>query len=331
MGANIHIFKRAVLISLIVAFAVPQIAFAVWWNPFSWKIFQRTPVTQPHAQITETSDQSAEISRLQKEVAELKRPATGTPPKISVPHTPIRTQVSSQSSQKTATSSIADAQALGKQLANDLKMLTDLDERIERLEKIRAEAQASEKRYADYAETSTNQRVVSLEALSNNVGNPNTKQFIVSIVESGRKNAVGLRENYHELYFPIYEAINLWDNKISIARGDVNQGVPPSNLSEILTKDNYEQGRFISLIQFANKIVHDLELKKADNFTRDLNSIRNLLLIDETSASVNLQLGAIEQRANNASVPSTEIHCWATTQYSGSLLNGKSDTSIRCE
>ena len=331
MGARKTTLKKLLLISIVGIFIAPQIAFAVWWNPFTWKFFQRTPTTPPQAQIATTTDPSAEIARLQKKVVELERVSTTTTHKTRASLATTKNIDPTLPSQKTSSASITDAQALGKQLANGLMTLTDLDNRIESLEKILAEARASESRYADYAEASAGIRTQSLETLSSGVENPNTKQFIVGIAESERKNAVGVRASYHKLYSPIYEAIVLWNDKILMARGDVNQGVPPSNLSEILTKDNFEQERFILLIQHANKIVYDLELKKTEGSTKDLGYIRNLLLLEETTASVNLQLGAIEQKSNSAKIPSTEIHCWATTQYSGSLLNGKSETSIRCE
>jgi len=41
------IFQRIILLSLLLVLIVPQVVFATWWNPFTWKIFQKkTPVVE---------------------------------------------------------------------------------------------------------------------------------------------------------------------------------------------------------------------------------------------------------------------------------------------
>lgn len=333
MGARQHIFKKVFLVSLVGLFIAPQIALAVWWNPFTWKIFQRAPTTPPQVQIqaTTTVDQSAEIERLQKEVTELKKPSTSTPQKVAPPHVTTKTQTAITPEKVSDSQSLTDAQNLGKQLGEQVRNLVTLDESIERLEKILAEAKASEKRFADYAENSSSQRAQSLEALASNVSNANTKQFILNTANFHREYNANARSDYHKLYSPLLDAIDLWLEKILVTRGDVNQAIPPDDLDKTLAKDISEQERFISLIAYANKVAYDRETAHAEGFTQDLKYVRSLLLLDETLASVNLRLGEIEQSAISAKTPSTEIRCFATTQYSGGLVNGRSETSVRCE
>lgn len=88
---NMKTYKQVFLIFAIGVFIVPQIAFAAWWNPLSWSIwniFRPTPHTQQvqvattTAAVTEqkTNDQSAEIEKLKKEVEDLKKkPASISP------------------------------------------------------------------------------------------------------------------------------------------------------------------------------------------------------------------------------------------------------------
>ncbi len=84
---------------ILLALIIPQFALAAWWNPFSWKIFQKEPRKVETVQLlpptatVDTSmvvDQSAEIEKLRKEVEILK---SQTPKTNSVvkktPTTPV--------------------------------------------------------------------------------------------------------------------------------------------------------------------------------------------------------------------------------------------------
>ena len=69
--------KKSILVLFIAIFIVPSIAFASWWNPFSW--FKKKVVTAPQvqqvntAQITSANDDAkAKIDELQKEISDLK-------------------------------------------------------------------------------------------------------------------------------------------------------------------------------------------------------------------------------------------------------------------
>ena len=77
------------------SFGFPSIANAAWWNPFSWKVFNKTiapPAIPPS--LTEasnippdTSDKSAEIIKLKREIEELKKKndQSSAKPKLSTP------------------------------------------------------------------------------------------------------------------------------------------------------------------------------------------------------------------------------------------------------
>lgn len=60
-------YKQIFLVLVVGLIIIPQITFAAWWNPFTWKIFNKTP-------------QTSEIEKLRSEVEELKKKtATPTP------------------------------------------------------------------------------------------------------------------------------------------------------------------------------------------------------------------------------------------------------------
>lgn len=88
--------KKNFLLIMVALVIVPQVAFASWWNPFTWKIFQRSAVvkiektTTPPSVSTTTAEaeqpkidkQAAEIENLKKEVEDLKKksnPIVATP------------------------------------------------------------------------------------------------------------------------------------------------------------------------------------------------------------------------------------------------------------
>jgi len=78
--------QKQLLIGVIaLAILIPQITFAAWWNPFTWKIFNRplkidSVVELPKEETNDNVvDQSAEIEKLKKEVEELKRKSTVNP------------------------------------------------------------------------------------------------------------------------------------------------------------------------------------------------------------------------------------------------------------
>src|SRR3990167_11439262 len=77
--------KKFILPILMVGILLPNMVFAAWWNPFTWKIFNRPPKIEPVVELPkeETNDsvvnQSAEIEKLKREVDELKRKRINSP------------------------------------------------------------------------------------------------------------------------------------------------------------------------------------------------------------------------------------------------------------
>jgi DNA repair ATPase RecN len=67
--------KKYILVLLLIVFIIPSVAFASWWNPFSWKIFsflhkKEVPV---QTQVIEEKTPDEKINELQKQVEELKK------------------------------------------------------------------------------------------------------------------------------------------------------------------------------------------------------------------------------------------------------------------
>jgi membrane protein involved in colicin uptake len=63
--------KKYLIVLFLVVLIAPSIALASWWNPLSWKIFQKKePVTQVKVETQKTSEEK--INELQKQLDELK-------------------------------------------------------------------------------------------------------------------------------------------------------------------------------------------------------------------------------------------------------------------
>ena len=63
--------KKYLTILFLIAFTVPSVALASWWNPFTWKIFQRKEVPQVQVEIEKTPEEK--INELQKQLDDLKK------------------------------------------------------------------------------------------------------------------------------------------------------------------------------------------------------------------------------------------------------------------
>ncbi len=84
---------------LLLAFIIPQFAFASWWNPFSWEIFGKNEVPVENkidigsTNLTSTSNdvsktKNNEVEKPKKEVAGLKKQVSNNKPKAVVFSTP---------------------------------------------------------------------------------------------------------------------------------------------------------------------------------------------------------------------------------------------------
>ncbi len=77
--------KKYLLVVLLTACIAPSVASAAWWNPLSWKIFQKREV--PVQEIVKNSsedDQALKIEDLQKQIDDLKKSNT-VPKNIILP------------------------------------------------------------------------------------------------------------------------------------------------------------------------------------------------------------------------------------------------------
>lgn len=73
-------FRKTLIVVLVGLIIVPQITFAAWWNPFSWKIFNRART--PEIEVQKTVPAS-EVEKLKSEIEELKKKSNApavTPP-----------------------------------------------------------------------------------------------------------------------------------------------------------------------------------------------------------------------------------------------------------
>jgi len=64
--------KKYFAVLFLIAFIVPSVASASWWNPFSWKIFQKKEVA-PQVQVETQKTSEEKISELQKQLDDLKK------------------------------------------------------------------------------------------------------------------------------------------------------------------------------------------------------------------------------------------------------------------
>lgn len=67
--------KKYFLVLIFSILIIPQVTFAAWWNPFSWRIFSRA---QPPQVEVQKVNQPSEIEKLRSEIEELKK-KTNTP------------------------------------------------------------------------------------------------------------------------------------------------------------------------------------------------------------------------------------------------------------
>ncbi len=81
---------------LLIAFVTPSIAFASWWNPLTWKVFQnpnkaKVENVQKIDQLQNVLDQKKEIERLSRELEDIKKQQT-TPLSVEKKSVPAQTQ-----------------------------------------------------------------------------------------------------------------------------------------------------------------------------------------------------------------------------------------------
>lgn len=76
--------KKGLVLAIFIAFLIPSVASAAWWNPFSWKIFSKffstrpieTQVEQVPEADSDSKNQSLEIEKLKEELETLRTQAS---------------------------------------------------------------------------------------------------------------------------------------------------------------------------------------------------------------------------------------------------------------
>lgn len=93
--------QRQILTAIVVGvLVIPQLSLAAWWNPFTWKIFNRSQKAPAAVVATITapiSNQSIEIEKLKKEIETLRNnPAQPSKPKQQLQEKPASVKPSEQ-------------------------------------------------------------------------------------------------------------------------------------------------------------------------------------------------------------------------------------------
>ena len=76
--------KKYFLALFLLTFIVPSIAFASWWNPFSWSMFHKKEVT-PQVQVETQKTPEEKINDLQKQLDDLKKQQQVSTPTTTAP------------------------------------------------------------------------------------------------------------------------------------------------------------------------------------------------------------------------------------------------------
>ncbi len=67
--------NKILILAILSVLTIPQIASAAWWNPWSWKVFNRSQQVETGSSVetSEFSKQTEEIDNLKKEIEQLKK------------------------------------------------------------------------------------------------------------------------------------------------------------------------------------------------------------------------------------------------------------------
>ncbi len=191
-------------------------------------------------------------------------------------------------------------------------------------------------RWISLAEAHAETRYQSLNTLgANSTFFPEISQFAIERAEYYRQDKENVRTVYTQLYKPLEEAISFQLGNTRAINDEVFKKIPTGELQQktrdFLLENKNQIDSFLDVAMKANAMAQDLEETKSDYFKQDLRNIDTLLSMRELVISTNQKLLEIEREARARTLPRTEIHCWATTQYSGGIVNRTSQTSIRCE
>lgn len=130
--------KKYFAILFLIAFIIPSVASASWWNPFSWKVFQKK-ATAPQVQVETQKTPEQKISELQKQLDDLKKEQ---PDSKSATITPKANKETKKDAPVVDNSVIIKAQKdalIAKQKANEQARINALKVEAERQDQMEAE------------------------------------------------------------------------------------------------------------------------------------------------------------------------------------------------
>lgn len=85
--------KKYLIVIILIGFIVPSVAFASWWNPFSWRwsnLFHKKEAPQSQVINSEQEDDSSEeVKKLQEQIDELKKQQQNIPPTVPKKTVPV--------------------------------------------------------------------------------------------------------------------------------------------------------------------------------------------------------------------------------------------------
>jgi hypothetical protein len=186
--------KKYTLILILSLFIIPSLAFASWWNPFTWNVFKKKQET---SQTQVTNVEKERINNLEKELGELKKLKMDTPSVINT--RPQKTLEQTQNNQqndlinKQKIDEVAKSAELEKQTILEEKRTTErilLEQEINKAnaELLRLNDIAAQKKIKDEKLRVINKKIADLNAkYSSDIISCSSRQltpFVESCIEA---------------------------------------------------------------------------------------------------------------------------------------------------
>lgn len=219
---------------------------------------------------------------------------------------------------------------LAKTVISDIAQ-SQLDDQISSLNTLLGAIRTTKKNYIAYAKSSAQIRADLLNDFANTVSDSGIKSFARSRATEFANHGQNAQSDYDKLYEPLETEISNNLGMVSDIREVIKQGNSPANLPKLVSIGNEDMDRFLGLATKINSISQDKEQREADSLSQSLKYLDSLIAGSNIAASTGQQLLQIEQQVQQAPAPKKAIQCWSTTKYSGGIINGTSQTSIRCE
>ena len=223
------------------------------------------------------------------------------------------------------------ADDLVKEVMSDMDKLSQLDQQIEDFGTLLRAIRTTKNNYISYAKSSAQARADLLNDFADTASDIGIKNFALSDANKFTKYIQSAQTDYNTLYEPLETEVKKQYEMTSEIKGIIDQGTTPANLSKVLSMGNEEINRFLGLVIKFNTAAQKFEQQKADSFSQSLKYIDSLVATKSIFLSVSQQLLQIEQQSQQIPAPQKATQCWSTTQYSGGIVNGTAQTSVRCE